>query len=197
MSYGLKVLGGNNILQINSDLGLSGFHVVQSTAANNTTLPSYSELIFVRKQTDQVNICLQKNYTNQTVNFRRGDTGALITVDFIKARIGTELSNLTGSYGLRILRSNGTTVVFDSRAFVDTGITVIDSKAAFSLNSGSRVITSDRSNYVLMNWSYYINTSNFSGMTSNSTTGYTFVSRIGGNYYYVNGDEIAVASAFS
>lgn len=195
MAYGLTVVGDNSVLQIDNTLNMKGLQPIQAgTASSLSSLPAYTDLVFIKKTTTTSNICLDRNYSAGTVTFRIGTTGSTVSVEYIICRAANDPTP-SGTYGLQVKNSSGV-VAFDSRNFTNTGVEVIDFKTVGSL-SNSGTISSSLSNYVLMNWSYYINTSNFAGVTASTILGYRFVQRINGSYTGTNRSEIPVGQAFT
>jgi len=194
MTYGLKVFGGNNILQIDSDLGMKGLQVVEAnTASFLSGLPLYSDLIFMKKAPSTSYICLERNYSTGAANFKVGNTGSLISVNYVVCRTSTDVTT-TGNYGLQVF--NPSVVAFDSRGFTaNNGITIVDNVTARSLTNGG-LITSDLTQYVLMNWTYFTNTNNFAGVSVDSG-GYRFGRRVNGSYTGTNTSEIPLAEIFT
>lgn len=195
MAYGLTVLGDNSVLQINNTLGMKGLQPIQvGTGSSLSSLPAYTDLLFIKKTTNTSNICVDRDYPLSTITFRIGNTGAAVSVDYIICRAANDPTP-SGTYGLQVLNPSGV-VAFDSRNFTNTGIEIIDFKTRGSLSNGS-TISSSLSNYILMDWSYYTNTSTFSGITASTTLGYRFVRRDGGSYTGTNRSEVPVAQAFT
>jgi len=152
MTYGLKVFAGNNILQIDSDRA-SSYGLVTTFAGTASTL-SFSvanTLVFANRSSNGY-IYPAWNSANTSVTFY-DDLDNVIDVNCILAKPGNGVSGDVGTrtYGLQILASNGTTVVFDSRAFSNAGFAPIKILTAGSISATNKVITTGLSHYVCMN----------------------------------------------
>ena len=195
MTYGLKVFAGNNIIQVDSDLSVKGLQVVQSaTGSSLSSLPLYTDLVFMKRAPTASYICLERNYGTGVANFRIGSTGALINVDYIVCRASTDAS-ISGTYGLKVFNPSGV-VSFESRGFTaNNGVAIVNNVVSRSLTNGS-LISDDLTQYVLMNWTYYTNTSNFAGVSVLSG-GYYFARRVNGSFTGTNTSEIPLAEIFN
>ena len=183
MAYGLKILGGNSILQLDSDrTNTYGLIVTASGAASSLTLPSgYNTLVFIQLPSSGAVRYPDWNATYTSVTFRNG-SGTATSTNYILAKPGNQVaSDVSGTYGLKVLASNGTTVIFDSRAFTNAGFAPTKVITAGTLSSTNKTITTDSSLYVCINWGWWVNSSVRGGIENSSGT---IRSTVGSNASY-------------
>lgn len=165
MAYGLKIIAGNDILQIDSERANAfGMITTSSGVASSLSFATPNTMVFATNETSTSYILPQWNAAKTSVTFKN-TAGTTINVNYLLVKPGNGVSGDTsGTYGLQILASNGTTVVFDSRAFTNAGFAPIDIITAGSISSTNKTITTNRNHYVCMNPFYYLSTSSYSGI---------------------------------
>lgn len=198
MSYGLRVTGGNSILQIDSDTEqLEGSAIISNGFGSSITGVNSSDVILVTLDFPAV-----PNGSYKAVGVRKSgntweflnENGAAVGVKYIRLAKTTAFTR-TESYGLQVKNSSGV-LVFDSRAFAET------SAPGFTFNtyyppgafSGAFDPVASLNTYVSINHGYYSDaTDYFSGLVfanndPEAGTGVKFLSRtivFGGSFIFL------------
>lgn len=115
MSYGLRVLGGNDLLQIDSDIvGMSGYGL-KAQGVGSSAPYSSGDLVFVNKNQSGSSTGCFPDWLASSVNFLTG-TGSPISMNYIV--IGPMLTGSApidnSTYGLQVFDPEGN-LAFDSR----------------------------------------------------------------------------------
>lgn len=156
MTYGLKVYAGNNILQIDSDrTSAYGLITTSSGVASSLSFDTANTLVFANPGATGY-LFPQWNVNKTSVTFKN-NLNQTTNAQYILAKPGDVVSGDVGTrtYGLQILATNGTTVVFDSRAFANAGFAPVKVISAGSISPSNTVITTNVNYYVCMNPFWY------------------------------------------
>lgn len=170
MSYGLEAIAGNNILQLSSDrTSAYGMITTSSGVASTLTFDTPNTMVFATNETSNSYILPDWNAAGTSVTFKN-TAGTTINANYLLVKPGNSVAaEVSGNYGLQILAPNGTTVIFDSRAFTNAGFSPVKILTAGSISPTNTTITTNRNHYVCMNPFWYVNTSVYGGIYVTST----------------------------
>jgi len=179
MAYGLEVKNNNQIMQISSEqagrLGLSIYKSGYSRGILKSDVGATDLLFLKYNPNDATNnrninfdrLVVDPFFSNNYLVFRspyktQGTDGVddpRVYVNYAIARIHNNVA-FTGSYGLQIKASNGTTV-FDSRAFTTNSMMTIEEvkpsgyySVGLDNSLQSNFVTTDPNKYICMNFSF-------------------------------------------
>ena len=166
MGYGLRVTGANSSFVIDSDIsGARYLPVVKvnGTASVNGSYTDYTlgDLIFAKPSAGTGKIYTDFRDPSSPVCEQTAQTYILVRPS---AGGGTQVTTANGDYGLRVLDTNGSSVMYDSRQ-TSNGFNVKATKGYQSCNGSNPLATSypnteiiytsyTSNTYILMNNSY-------------------------------------------
>ena len=160
MAYGVRFETPNGDLQIDSDTTNSGLIVIDSgTGGNISNVNLTTDWVFARPTGSGNTQIALRNTSGNNYSFYAYNNVAISSVEWFIARWANVNTAPAGGYGIVIMNADGD-IAFDSNRLTgDGGATITNHRPTFfhpggrpvDLSTNTMVLTTDRSNFVLMN----------------------------------------------
>lgn len=165
MTFGIKILNGNNNIQVDSDSTGKGFIVRDSGSGTKTSyrVDPKKELVFAKPSTQpSTGVELYAKKVSESggkvfIEFY-SNPFSTITCDYIVAEVATDFTASTTGYGAQIFNVDGDLVFDTGLTTGDGGINISDYMAAGDGSGDYDLLDTDKTKYSIMNSSFVSDT---------------------------------------